>query len=196
MNNSRSVQSGRRAIFIDRDGTLNEEVGYICDPAQFRLHDFAAEAVRLANEAGWLAIVTTNQAGVARGLFTEEFLAQLHRRMARELAEAGARVDAVCYCPHHPEIGEPPYRRACDCRKPQPGLLNRAALEFGLNLAECVVIGDRYRDLCTAQAVGARSVLVLTGYGREELARAARPQQQDHVAANLLEAVRWAINES
>jgi D-glycero-D-manno-heptose 1,7-bisphosphate phosphatase len=196
MNNSRNTQPGRRAIFIDRDGTLNEEVGYVCDPAQFRLHDFAAEAVRMINESGWMAIVITNQSGIAQGLLTEESLANIHRRMTEELAEAGARVDAIYYCPHHPEIGEPPYRNACECRKPRPGMLQRAAEEFGLNLPACVVIGDRYRDLRTAQAVGARSVLVLTGYGREELEQAAEPQPQDHVAANLLDAVRWVLNES
>lgn len=208
MNNSNHKQHGRRAIFIDRDGTLNEEVGYICDPAQFRLFDVAAEAIRLANKAGWLVIIITNQAGIARGLFTEDFLAEIHQRMTKELSQAGARVDAIYYCPHHPEIGQPPYRQVCDCRKPLPGLLTRAAAEFNLNLSECLVIGDRHRDLAAAQAAGARGVLVLTGYGREEFEQeqslsphhkneiAANHIVADHVAANVLEAVRWIINES
>jgi D-glycero-D-manno-heptose 1,7-bisphosphate phosphatase len=195
MNDSHNAQTRRRAIFIDRDGTLNEEVGYIRDPAQFRMFDFAAEAVRLANEAGWLAIVVTNQAGVARGLFTEDLLMQIHQKMTEELTQAGARLDAIYYCPHHPEIGQPPYRQVCDCRKPQPGLLKRAAEDFDLDLSKCVAVGDRYRDICAAQAAGARGVLVLTGYGQEEFEQEQGQIVADHIAANLLEAVRWAINE-
>lgn len=195
MQESRNLQMTRRAIFIDRDGTLNEEVGYIRDRAQFRLYDFAAEAVRRINEAGWLAIVITNQSGIARGLLTEEFLGQVHEKMKDELAQAGARVDAIYYCPHHASVGQPPYRLDCDCRKPKPGLLRRAAEEFQLDLAQCVVIGDRFRDVETAQAVGARGVLVLTGYGQEEL-DSPSGVQPDHVAVNLLEAVRWGINEA
>ncbi|MEP7337887.1 MAG: D-glycero-beta-D-manno-heptose 1,7-bisphosphate 7-phosphatase [Acidobacteriota bacterium] len=195
MNNSSKAQPRRRAIFIDRDGTLNEEVGYIRDPAQFRLFDFAAEAVRLANEAGWLAIVVTNQAGIARGLFTEDFLAQIHQKMTEGLTQAGARLDAIYYCPHHPEIGQPPYRQVCDCRKPRPGMLKRAAEDFDLDLSKCVGVGDRYRDVEAAQAAGARGVLVLTGHGQAELEQEQGRVVADHMAANLLEAVQWAINE-
>jgi len=202
MNHIHQKQHHRRAIFLDRDGTLNEEVGYIRDPAQFRLFDFASEAVRMVNEAGWLAIVITNQAGIARGLFTEAFLGQIHQQMTKELTEAEARVDAIYYCPHHPEIGEPPYRQTCDCRKPLPGMLKRAAEEFKLDLSECAVIGDRYGDVSAAQAVGARGVLVLTGHGRKEFGQeqTAWPQHPeqivaDHVAVNVLEAVRWVLNK-
>lgn len=197
MNDSQNTQFHRRAVFLDRDGTLNEEVGYISDPAQFQLLDFAADAIRLLNEAGFLVIVITNQAGIARGLFTEEFLAGLHQRMTETLIQGGARVDAIYYCPHHPEFGEPPYRQACDCRKPLPGLLTRAALEFDLNLSECLVIGDRYGDVAAAQAVGARGVLVLTGHGQKEFEQEQGNQiKADYIAANVLEAVRWIINES
>ena len=189
----------RRAIFIDRDGTLNEEAGYICSLDEFRLYDFAAESVRLVNEAGWLAIVVTSQAGVARGMFTEDFLAEVHERMTSQLEREGVRLDAIYYCPHHPTDGELPYRQDCDCRKPKPGMLCRAAAEFNLDLTECVVIGDRFRDYVMAQAVGGRGVLVLTGYGQEELAsggEAVAAQPPDHIAKNLLEAVRWVINNS
>lgn len=202
MNQSRKSKNLRRAIFIDRDGTLNEEVGYIRDLAEFRLFDFAAEAVRLVNEAGWLVIVVTNQSGIARGLFSEEFLAQVHAQMLTELEGDGARVDGIYFCPHHPTTGDAPYRQNCDCRKPQAGLLLRAAEDFELDLSLCAVIGDRLRDVQTAQTVGARSVLVLTGYGQEELYgtersddKAIHGQSPDHVGTNLLEAVRWVINE-
>lgn len=202
MNESPKSENFRRAIFIDRDGTLNEEVGYIRDLAEFRLFDFAAEAIRLVNEAGWLVIVVTNQSGIARGLFSEEFLAQVHGQMQAELERDGARVDGIYFCPHHPTTGDAPYRISCNCRKPQPGLLLRAAEDFELDLSLCAVIGDRLRDVKTAQTVGARSVLVLTGYGQEELYgttsgndTATGGQAPDHVGTNLLEAVRWVINE-
>lgn len=195
MSQSHNSQFTRRAIFLDRDGTLNEEVGYICELAQFRLYDFAAEAVRVINEAGWLAIVVTNQSGIARGLLTEASLAQVHDRMETELAQAGAHVDAIYYCPHHETLGAPPYLMDCDCRKPKPGLLRRAAEEFGLDLSACAVIGDRMRDVETAQVVGARGVLVLTGFGLDR-AETESGVQPDHVAANLLEAVRWVISET
>ncbi len=195
MKKSHDRQPGKRAIFIDRDGTLNEEVGYIRELRHFRLYDFAAEAVRLINTAGWRAIVITNQSGIARGWLTEEFLEEIHWQMNAELARADARVDAIYHCPHHPNLGQPPFRLDCDCRKPKPGLLQRAAMDFQLDLSSCAVIGDRFRDVETAQAVGAKGVLVLTGYGREEL-ETQSAVQPDHVAENLLEAVQWVIKES
>lgn len=184
-----------RAIFIDRDGTINEEAGFLTTTSQFRLFGFAAEAIRLINDVGWRAIVITNQSGIARGLFTEEFLSEIHAQMERSLEQRGALIDAIYYCPHHPEFGEPLYRKDCNCRKPKPGLLEKAARDFSLDLKECHVIGDRYRDVEMGRAVGARSVLVMTGYGREEY-RAQNelsPQQPDHVSENLLEAVRWIL---
>src|SRR5919204_1512738 len=124
-----------RAIFIDRDGTINEEVGYINHISRYRPFAFAAEAVRLINEAGWRAILVTNQSGVARGYFTEGLVAEVHAHLAAALDRGGARFDAIYYCPHHPTIGEPPYRLECDCRKPKPGLIHRAAADFRLDLA-------------------------------------------------------------
>jgi len=185
----------QRAIFIDRDGTLNEEAGYVTDPAQFRLFDFAAEAVRLVNEANRRAIVLTNQSGVARGYFTEEFLLAIHARMEESLRLQGARVDAIYYCAHHPDFGSPPYRRDCDCRKPKPGLIEKAAKDFDLNPSECFVIGDRYRDIEMGHAAGARGVMVMTGYGREEYEAQNRcwPRQPEFIAENLLEAVKLIL---
>jgi len=180
-----------RAIFIDRDGTLNEEVGYITEKTQFRLFTFAAESIKMINDAGWYAVLITNQAGIARGHYSEEFLQGLHAQMELTLLRNGARLDAIYYCPHHPDFGEPPYRQDCNCRKPKPGLIEKAAKDFSLDLKECYVIGDRKRDLESGQTVGTRSVLVLTGYGRAEYRDAIRQRPPDHVAENLLEAVRW-----
>ena len=192
-----SPRRSSRAIFLDRDGTLNEEVGYITDPSQFRLYDFAAEAVRRINQAGRLAIVLTNQSGIARGLYDEAFLGEVHAGMQAALARADARIDGIYYCPHHPEIGAPPYRQPCDCRKPKPGMMLRAAREFDLDLASCVMIGDRYGDVATAHAAGARGVLLLSGHGAKEYEREREgwPRPPDHIAETLIEAVRWALEE-
>jgi D-glycero-D-manno-heptose 1,7-bisphosphate phosphatase len=182
----------RRAVFIDRDGTISEEVGYVNHPARYRVFPFAAEAIKLLNEAGWLAILVTNQAGVARGYFAEEMIGAVHDILTEDLRRGGARLDAIYYCPHHPSVGEPPYRLDCDCRKPKPGLIRRAAEEFDINLAESWMIGDRYSDAELARNAGVRAALVLSGYGRGEWEhqRSAWRHEPDVIAENLLEAVR------
>jgi D-glycero-D-manno-heptose 1,7-bisphosphate phosphatase len=182
----------RRAVFIDRDGTISEEVGYVNHPSRYRVFPFAPEAIRLLNEAGWLALLVTNQAGVARGYFREDVITAVHDLLARELGRQGARLDAVYYCPHHPSVGEPPYRADCDCRKPKPGLITRAAAEHDIDLARSWMVGDRYGDVELARNAGTRAALVLTGYGRGEFEyqREAWRHQPDLIAENLLEAVR------
>jgi len=186
-----------RAIFLDRDGTLNEEDGPITSPERFRLYNFAAEAVRLINQSGWKAIVLTNQSGVARDYFSEATLIEIHERMEESLRLQGARIDAIYYCAHHPDYGSPTYRLDCDCRKPKPGLAERAARDFNLDLNRCYSIGDRYRDIEAGYAVGARGVMVMTGLGRGEYETDRRcwPRQPDHVADDLLEAVKWILAE-
>lgn len=185
-------ETRRRAVFIDRDGTISEEVGYVNHPTRYRVFPFAAEAIRLLNDAGWLAILVTNQAGVARGYFAEEMIGKVHSILTEELASGGARLNAIYYCPHHPTVGEPPYRLDCDCRKPKPGLIRRAAAEFQIDLDRSWMIGDRYSDTELARRAGVRAAYVLSGYGRGEWEhqRAAWPYQPDIVAENLLEAVR------
>ena len=186
----------RRAVFIDRDGTISEEVGYINHPSRYRVFPYAAEAVRTLNEAGWLALLVTNQAGVARGYFAEEMIGRVHAILARELERGGARLDAVYYCPHHPSVGEAPYRAACDCRKPRPGLIRRAAEDFDLDLAASWMVGDRHSDVVLARNAGVRAAFVLSGYGRGEweYQRHAWPHEPELVAENLLEAVRKIVS--
>jgi len=186
----------KRAVFIDRDGTLSEEVGYINHPSRFRLFPYAAPAIRHLNENGWLAIVTTNQAGVARGYFSEEMIGTVHRNMIRELEREAARLDAIYYCAHHPSVGEPPYRLACDCRKPRPGLIYRAAKDLEINLSESWMVGDRYSDVELARNAGVKSAFVLSGYGRGEWEhqRAGWREQPDLVAEDLLMAVTAIVN--
>ncbi len=192
------TESRRRAVFIDRDGTISEEVGYVNHVSRYRVFPFAAEAVRALNVAGWLAVLVTNQAGVARGYFKEEMIGQVHSVLSEELARGGARLDAVYYCPHHPSVGEPPYRFDCDCRKPRPGLIRRAAEELSLDLSQCWMVGDRYSDTELARNAGVRSAFVLTGYGRGELEHQSGAWQHrpDLVAENLLEAVLKITSEA
>jgi D-glycero-D-manno-heptose 1,7-bisphosphate phosphatase len=185
----------RPAVFIDRDGTLTEEVGYVNHPSRLRLLPRSAEAVRRLNQSGVAALVVTNQAGVARGYFSEQVLAAVNAALVAEFKKQGAYLDGIYVCPHHPTEGEPPYRTACDCRKPKPGLLYRAAADHGLDLPRSTLIGDKPSDLVPARAVGARGVLVLTGYGlgEWEYRRSTFPHEPDHVAKDLLDAVDWVL---
>jgi D-glycero-D-manno-heptose 1,7-bisphosphate phosphatase len=186
---------GRPAVFIDRDGCLTEEVGYVNHVSRIHLLPRTAEAVRRLNAAGVPAVMVTNQAGVARGYFSEEVLHAANNAMVRQLAEGRARLDGLYVCMHHPHEGAPPYRADCECRKPRPGLLLRAARELGLDLPASVMIGDRISDVRVGQSVGAAGVLVLTGYGRGEWEhqRQEWTVKPDHVAENLLDAVDWAL---
>jgi D-glycero-D-manno-heptose 1,7-bisphosphate phosphatase len=188
----------RPAVFIDRDGTLTEEVGYVNHPKRLRLLPRSAEAIRRLNAAGVPAVVVTNQAGIARGYFSEGVLHAVTDELRAQLAQAGARLDGVYVCTHHPREGEPPYRAACECRKPKPGLLLQAAEELKLDLGRSVMVGDKASDLEVAPRVGARSVLVLTGYGlgEWEYHRERFPVTPDHVASDLLDAVEWALKEA
>jgi D-glycero-D-manno-heptose 1,7-bisphosphate phosphatase len=183
------------AIFIDRDGTLNEDIGYVSTPDDLVLYPWAAEAVRMVNESGLLAIVITNQSGIARGMYTEERLSSIHLRMIEQLACEGARIDAVYYCPHHPDVGDVRYRIACDCRKPRIGMLDRAARDHRIDLKRSFVVGDKASDINLAGNAGARSALVLTGYGRETLTHPDRwPCEPEIIAENLLEAVKQILD--
>ena len=185
----------RPAVFIDRDGTLTDEVGYVNHPKRLRLLPRSAEAICRLNGAGVAAVVVTNQAGIARGYFSEDVLHAVNAELVTQLGQAGATLDGIYVCPHHPTEGAPPYRRSCDCRKPAPGLLVRAAEDLDLDLGRSVMVGDKPSDLEVAPKVGARSVLVLTGYGlgEWEYRREHFGVTPDHVADDLLDAVEWAL---
>jgi D-glycero-D-manno-heptose 1,7-bisphosphate phosphatase len=185
-----------RAVFIDRDGTISEEVGYINHPSRFRVFSYSAAAIKRLNDADWLAILVTNQAGVARGYFTEDMIHTVHNQLELDLKKDGARLDAIYYCAHHPSVGEPPYRFDCDCRKPKPGLILRAATELDVDLSRSWMIGDRYSDVELARNAGVSSAFVHSGYGRGEWEhqRGEWKHEPDLVAENLLEAVQTIIN--
>lgn len=188
----------RPAVFIDRDGTISEEVGYVNHPSRFRVFPYSAEAIRILNETGWLAIVITNQAGVARGYFAEDVIVKIHDQLTRDLENGSARLDAIYYCAHHPSVGEPPYRLDCDCRKPRPGLIQQAARDFEIDLASSWMAGDRYSDVELARNAGLRSAFLLSGYGRGEWEYQSQnwKHQPDLVCENLLEAVRSIVGGS
>ncbi len=192
------AESKKWGVFLDRDGTLTEEVGYVNHPSRLSLIPGAAEGVRLLNAAGVPAILATNQAGVARGYFTEDLVKEVLARLGSLLAAQGAHLDAMYYCPHHPKVGPEPYRRACDCRKPRPGMLLRGAEEFGLDMARCYVVGDKISDVGFAHSVGAKGVMVLTGYGLGEYTyqRQDWTVQPDHLAEDLVSAATWILADA
>jgi len=180
---------------MDRDGCLIEEMGYINHPSRVRVLPRTPEAIARLNAAGIAAVMATNQAGIARGYFSSETLAAVNAELERQLGALGARLDALYVCTHHPTAGEPPYRQTCECRKPRPGLLLRAAAELGLDLSRSIMVGDKPSDVEAGQAAGAATVLVLTGYGRGEweYRRHEWTVKPDHVAEDLFDAVEWAM---
>jgi D-glycero-D-manno-heptose 1,7-bisphosphate phosphatase len=183
----------RRAVFMDRDGVVNDEVGYVTSEQAFRLLPRVEEAIRRLNQAGLLAIVVTNQSGVARGFFDEALVERVHTLLRERLSTAGARLDGIYVCPHHPDHGVPPWRRRCDCRKPSPGLLLQAAADHGIDLAASYMVGDSARDLEAARRAGTAGILVLTGYGRSNLQERIQPGDPAFVAEDLLDAVEWVL---
>jgi D-glycero-D-manno-heptose 1,7-bisphosphate phosphatase len=181
----------RQAVFLDRDGTVAEDVGYLNHLSRFQMYAYSAAAIRRLNEAKLPVVIVTNQAGVARGYFPEELVQQVHARMIAELAAQGARVDAVYYCPHADEDN-------CACRKPRPGMLERAAREHHLELRGSWMVGDRSVDMEMAHATGCRSILVLSGYGRGEYEWHHKnwKRQPEHIVENLEKAVEIILKES
>jgi D-glycero-D-manno-heptose 1,7-bisphosphate phosphatase len=186
---------GRAAVFVDRDGTLIDEVGYLNHLDRMRFLPGAARAVRRLNDRGLLVLVVTNQSGLANRIFDLDLLEQVHARLAEHLGREGARLDGVYYCPHHPAAADPALRMVCDCRKPRAGLLLRAAREHGVDLSRSYMVGDTSHDLAAAREAGVTGVLVLTGYGRGELRYRIRPAglEPAHVAEDLPGAVEWIL---
>jgi D-glycero-D-manno-heptose 1,7-bisphosphate phosphatase len=189
---SGSGSEARKAIFLDRDGTLLVEVGYLNHPSQVMPYQFAARALRLARQAGFLLILITNQSGIARGYLSETELDKIHTRMHNLLDEDGTSLDAVYYCPHHSDgtVGE--YAIECGCRKPATLLGEQAAERFNIDLEASFMIGDKGTDLAFGRALGVKPCLVRTGYGRfEERSLGPAGLEGARVFDNLLDAVRW-----
>jgi D-glycero-D-manno-heptose 1,7-bisphosphate phosphatase len=180
-------------VFLDRDGTLIQEVGYLDRPERVELYPYSADAIRALNRAGLRIVLVSNQSGVARGFFTEAVVEAVHAHIGRLLAGRGAHIDAYYYCPHHPDGKVAEYARACDCRKPARGLVDRAARELGIDPLQSFTVGDRWLDVALARTIGASGVLVRTGYGLTEEQRPVAGLEADAVADNLAAAASWIL---
>ena len=183
------------AVFLDRDGTLIEEAGYLDRLERIAVFPWTIDALRVLGRTGFKLIVVSNQAGVAKGLFDETFVQETHRVLGERFAAGGARIDGFYYCPHLVDATVEQYRRECDCRKPKPGMLRQAAREHQLDLGRSFLVGDRWPDLEAGQAVGVRGILVKTGYGATEAARPKPGVEPVLVAEHLMDAASWIIRE-
>ena len=186
-------QTFERAVFLDRDGTIIEEVGYLDRPERVEFFPWTIDAIRVLNRAGLAVVLVSNQSGIARGFFTEAVVDDVHRRMSEMLAAGGARIDAYYYCPHHPEGSVPDLARVCECRKPARGLVDRAVAEFGVDPGRSFVVGDRWLDVGLARKVGAKAVLVRTGYGDSEERKPPADLTADVIVDNLIAASSWIL---
>jgi D-glycero-D-manno-heptose 1,7-bisphosphate phosphatase len=179
------------AVFMDRDGTINEEVSYLSRMEQLRLYPQSGEAIRLINAAGMKAVVVTNQSGIARGYFTEDFVRSVHERINEMLRAEGAHIDGFYVCPHHPVYGNGIYKQDCECRKPKPGLLLQAAAEMNIDLSRSYMVGDMLKDIEAGKKAGASGILVRTGYGPNII----RTDMPAYIAEDILEAVQWIMRD-
>ncbi len=181
------------AVFLDRDGTLIEDVGYVDRIERLRVYPWSIDCVRLLRRAGYAVVVVTNQAGVARGMVDEQTVADVYDLLQRLLGEVGERLDGHYSCPHLADAPVAAYRKVCECQKPKPGLIEQAAGELDLDVRRSVVIGDRWSDVQLARAVGAGAVLVRTGYGASQETRPQNGLTADAVVDTLVEAVGWVL---
>ena len=178
-----------RAVFLDRDGTINEEMGYINHPDRFKIFPFVPESISIFNQLNFKVIIVTNQSGVARGYFEESLVLQLHDKLKKYLVENKAYIDAIYYCPHHPKEGKGKYKKDCNCRKPKPGMIDQAVKELNIDLKRSYLIGDRYKDILFAKRMNIQACLVMTGYGKGEYEyqRNSWELYPDIIGENLLE---------
>jgi D-glycero-D-manno-heptose 1,7-bisphosphate phosphatase len=186
----------KRAVFLDRDGTIVEETGYLERLERLRFFPFAADAIRLLNQAGFAVVVVTNQAGIARGIVKASFIPEVSRVIAERIERGGGRIDGFYHCPHHPDGIVEELRIRCECRKPAPGMFTRAAKELDLDLSRSFVVGDRWHDLQAGMAVGARGVLVRTGYGAGVEPNPPKGLTDYAVTDNLAGAAAWILREA
>jgi len=184
-----------RAVFLDRDGTIIEDVGYLDRLSRLKLFPYTVDAIRLLNRAGFKVVVVTSQAGIANGVITEDFVKEAHEEIGRRAAAGGARIDAFYYCPHSTTAVVARYRTECDCRKPKPGMIHSAQRDLSLDLSRSFSVGDRWRDIEMAQTAGVAGILVETGYGQTEAGRRPENIAEVRVVADLIEATSWILRQ-
>jgi D-glycero-D-manno-heptose 1,7-bisphosphate phosphatase len=182
------------AAFLDRDGTIIEEVGYLDRPERVALYPYTVDAIRALNRAGVRVVLISNQSGIARGFFDEAMVDRVHARLGDLLQRGGAHIDAYYYCPHHPDGKVAGYARVCECRKPARGLVDRAVQEFHVDLGRSFTVGDRWLDVALARTVGARGILVRTGYGQTVESQRPDALHADAIVNNLIDAVGWILD--
>ncbi|MFC2163670.1 D-glycero-beta-D-manno-heptose 1,7-bisphosphate 7-phosphatase [Acidobacteriota bacterium] len=186
----------KRAVFLDRDGTINKDVGYPSSYDSIEFYPYSFEAVRKLNQAGFITVVVTNQSGVGRGLIEEDILQDIHRKMQEDFRANDARLDSIYYCPHYISSVFPEYRKDCACRKPNPGMAHKASAELDIDTAKSYMIGDKAEDMLFGMNVNATPILLLTGHGRrarQELK--ALGKEPAYIAENLLEATNWILEQ-
>ena len=184
-----------KAVFLDRDGTVNEEVGYLADLSRLRLIPGAGAAIKRLNQADYKVILVTNQSGVARGYFPESLVHEAHERLTDMLREEGAALDGIYYCPHHPTEGNAGYTMTCDCRKPGTGLIDKAMKDFDIDRNRSFLIGDKWSDVELAQRAGILAILVMSGFAPDDPGNK-RPdyvRDPDYSASTISDAVEWIM---
>jgi len=179
----------QKAVFLDRDGTLNEEMGYINHASRFKIFDFTFNAIRILNNSGYLVFVITNQSGLARGYFDERLLSEIHGQLISNAEKEKAFIEKIYFCPHHKDGIVSKYKVECDCRKPKPGMLLKAREEYNLSLENSYMIGDRYKDIEFGQNYGLKTIMVMSGYGLGEFTFQKESWQHhpDFICKNLLD---------
>ena len=186
-----------RVIFLDRDGTINRESGYITSVEQLHLYEGTVPALKMLNDMGYRIVIVSNQAGVGKGLLTEPTLIEINNALLDMLKRSGIAIERLYYCPHHPEAVVPEYKRQCPCRKPGTGMVTRAALELGVDVRNAYVVGDKLTDVELARNFGGRGILVLTGYGEKERDKLDQVRDEPgrvvpvYIASDILDAVNW-----
>ena len=186
----------RPAVFLDRDGTIIEEAGYLDRLDRLVFFPYSVDAIRVLNRAGFAVVVITNQAGIARGIVKPSFVDEAHQFIAARVEAGGARIDGFYFCPHYKSGTVQEFVRACDCRKPGAGMLTRAAADLNLDLSQSFTVGDRWHDVAAGAAVGARGVLVRTGLGRREEAKPQAATQASAIVDDLAAAAAWILEQA
>jgi D-glycero-D-manno-heptose 1,7-bisphosphate phosphatase len=184
----------KRAVFLDRDGTINRDVGYPNSYDMVEIYPYSYAAIRKINEAGFLSVIVTNQSGIGRGFIEEKNLHDIHRKLRRDFAKQKAVIDGIYYCPHYEHSDIPEYRKACSCRKPNPGMAQQAVRDFHIDTAKSYMIGDKAEDIIFGKNIHATSILLLTGFGKKSIPKLKeRGIDPAHVAETLKEAVEWIL---
>lgn len=189
------IMNDIKAAFLDRDGTINVEKGYISDPAQIELIPGSASAIRRLNDAGYLVFGLSNQSGVARGFFTVQAVLTINRRVMEMVSDEGAKIEEILFCPHHPQGSVAEYAVTCDCRKPATGMVEKVKSNYTIEPADTLVVGDKIVDVELGRAIGARTALVKTGFGISEMEKikSGGMNEPDVFAKNLAEAVELLL---